>query len=59
MADLAAAAEWTGYAVWFAAGWAVLNRTVIILVRISDERRRYRNAQHHFAGWKPPPPPKD
>jgi hypothetical protein len=47
-------AELTGYVVWFVAAWALLNRTVTILARFEDERRRRRNARR-FAAWKPPP----
>ena len=51
--SIALAAGITGYAMWFLAAWALLNRLVLLLARISDQRRRHKNARR-LAAWRPP-----
>jgi hypothetical protein len=58
MSRVVMVAELTGYVVWFAVGWALLNRFVTLLARLKDERRRWRNARR-MERFRPQARPRD
>jgi len=53
MSHIVIAAEWTGYTLWLAAGWALLTKTANVIDRFTSHRRRHRNARRRLAKWHP------